>query len=322
VLPPKFAAYETRRYVVLSDASPGWTGTQAQILERTHHQFHRFCNRLGLEPAPLRHKLVAVAFEDRRAYQRFAVERDDVTNPALSGYYAPRFDRVVFYHVESNPSVVEARDQLQRMKGEVRELGRQARTARGSEAEALRQVHARYQHHLHEQERRVQRFSVQTTGATTIHEACHQLMFHTGVQSSSVQYPLWICEGLATTFESDAPEGAFGPDHEYAPRRRAFAALMDVGPLLPLRELVTLCTLPPNDPDRTHIVYSQSYALLSWMSRFRRDELRAYLETMRSQPPGRPSRATHLQIFERCFGDVDALERAWTKHEQTLPANR
>ena len=38
--------------VVLSDASAAWTRHQAERLERAHHQFLRFADRMNLRPLP------------------------------------------------------------------------------------------------------------------------------------------------------------------------------------------------------------------------------------------------------------------------------
>ncbi len=319
-LPDRFVAFETGHYVVLSDAGSSWTTDQGELLERAFHQFHRFCGRMGLSPAPLRHKLVAVAFEDRADYRQFAHVFDQVENPDLSGYYSPRDDRVVFYNVETNPSVTEARSKLDQMQAEIRLLDARvhqaARSGQTDEAQALRDMHAQYRRHVALQRDRIDAFSSQTSIATNVHEAVHQLMFHTGLQSAQVRYPLWISEGLATAFETDAPRGAFGPDHVYPPRREQFEELLDEQSLLPLRSLLTIVDLQSAGTDLTRVVYHQSYALVTWMSRFRQTELRCYLEAMRQEPAGPVDPDRTLDLFEACFGDIGQLERAWLAAER------
>ena len=46
-------------------------------------------------------------------------------------------------------------------------------------------------------------------------------------------------------------------------------------------------------------------------------DLREYLERLRREPPGRPTPERHLEIFEGAFGDIDRLERVWTRYERT-----
>jgi hypothetical protein len=317
LLPARFAERETTRYVVLSDADADWTRQQAELLERAHHQFHRYCRRLGLSPRPLRHKLVAVVFADRAEYRRFAREHDDVGDPSLSGYYSPRFDRVVFYDIESSPSVAEARQQLAAMESEINELahrlGRGRAPPEADAEDALRRVQNQYRQHLHQQRQRVDEYAAQTSIATTIHEAIHQLMFHTAVQSPRVHYPLWISEGLATAFETDEPQSAFGPGHEFAARRDDFRSIVDENRLLPLRELVTITRLSADRPERSSVLYHQSYALVDWLSRHRAEALRQYLRAMRAREGERLSAEEHLAAFESAFGDPGALEQAWLR---------
>lgn len=317
-LPPRFATYQTTRYVILSDAPANWTQVQAQLLERAHHQYRRYCRRLDIEPAPLRHKLVAVLFEHREHYRAFARNRDNVGDVELSGYYAPANDRLVLYRVESNPSIALARSALAEMAAEVDRLGYRVREAerngRSDDAAALGRRHIEWREHLRTQSAKVDAFSTETSMATAIHEAVHQLLFHTGVQSPRVQYPLWISEGLATGFETTSPSAAFGPDHEHAPRRRQVAELHARDALLPLDELVAIMRLPDEGTERTCIVYDQSYGLVTWMTRFRRDELRHYLDLLRAEKPGVPTEARQRRLFELAFGDIDSVERAWHRH--------
>ncbi len=287
LLPEFFVDYETKRFVVLSDASPQWTRAQCELLERTYHQFHRYARRIGVEPRPLRHKLVCVLFEEHQDYQVFARANDGVTAEWISGYYSPKADRVVFYNIETNPAFAASASALQGSRG-----------ASGVAATRIAEDYAK------------------ASIATTVHEAIHQLAFHTRIQSPHVENPLWISEGLATSFETDRTGEAFGPDRAYAPRQQQFRKLLAEDKLIPLRELVTWTQMPDHEDDTITAVYHQSYALVTWMSRFRSDELRDYLVAMSNEQGGRPTPQRHLRIFEEAFGNVDRLERVWLRYER------
>ncbi|MCH8822977.1 MAG: DUF1570 domain-containing protein [Planctomycetes bacterium] len=281
LLPQRFTEYHTARWVVLSDASAVWTRRQSQLLERARHQFLRFTRRVGLQPKPLRHKLVCILFDSRDEYHDFAQKQDGVTAQWISGYYSPKHDRVVFYNVsDSTPR----KNALSQASSTATNLPRDDADQRAT--------------------------------ATTIHEAIHQLMFHTGVQSAHIEYPLWICEGLATAFETDVANGAFGPDHEYAPRRNRFKQLVEDQQLIDLRKLVTFARMPDDRDETVQAVYHQSYALVTWMTRYRTDELHNYLQSMLDEPAGRPTPERQLEIFEQAFGDVDQVQRAWLRAEK------
>lgn len=267
----RFREYETRRFIVLSNADAGWTRMQGEYLERAHHQFLRFARRMQLRPLPLKHKLVCVLFAHEREYRAFAAAHDGIEGAWIVGHYSPRYDRVVFFH------------------------------------------------HAEEGERRG---VVPAACATTIHEAIHQLHFHTRIKSVHVQYPLWICEGLATAFETDRPNEAFGPEHEYEPRRERFEVLLREGKLLPLRELVSVVQLDGTRQDVVSGLYHQSYAFVVWASRYRAAQLRAYLNAMLLEEPGEVDGRRHVAIFEGAFGNVEAVERQWLAYEQRRVAGR
>ena len=265
LLPKGFRKYETQRFIVLSNADARWTRAQANLLERTYHEFFRHTERLQLRPLPLRHKLVCVLFRKRSQFAEFAQRHDRVTESWGLGYYSPRHDRTVFYNGAAEPGA----DQFARKR----------------------------------------------SIATTIHEATHQLHYHTHVQIMHVQYPLWSCEGLATAFETSNPNAAFGPDHEFQPRRERFLRLLKGDRILPLRSLVGLDRMPDNRTETIHTVYNQSYALVSWLARYRKQEFRDYLMLMLKEPPGRLSPNRHLALFEQAFGNIDQVERSWLLYE-------
>ena len=291
LLPQRFLDYETRRFIVISDAAPGWSRQQAALLERTYHQFNRFARRLNVKPLPLRHKLLCVLFQEHDDYRRFARTRDGVTADWISGYYSPKNDRIVFYNIETNPDFAEA-IQVSESAERIAKVEGHTPAARGLLREEYKKA----------------------ATATVVHEAVHQLSFHTRIQSPQIQNPLWLSEGLATAFETDRPNRSFGPDRKYDLREEQFTDILEEGKLIPLRELVTYSNMPDNEDDTIAAVYHQSYSLVSWMCRFRKAELGEFLDALRSEHSGRPSARRQLQIFEKAFGEVDAVEKAWLRY--------
>jgi len=318
-LPPRFRQYETKRFVVLSDAEVSWTRHQAERLERAHHQFHRWCKRMDLQPKPIRHKLVAVFFADRDDYVSFAEEYENVTEPWMCGFYSPANDRLVFYDIETSPDLINARSQLQRMHEHINiirygpahhhaNVAPDENVHRSDSLERLRDYHEK-------QQERIEKYIEQMSAATTLHEAIHQLLFHTRIQSPYVQYPLWVSEGLATAFETDTPRNAFGPGFEYEPRRQRFREHLQNDNLIPLEEFVTIVR-PPNDRDGVDVLYHQSYALMTYLNRYHDDALLTYLKRMGDRRPGALSADQHRAVFEQCFGDISRLENQWLVHER------
>lgn len=319
LLPPRFVVTETKRFVVLSDADPAWTRTQIERIERAHHQFMRLANRLGLKPLPLEYKLVCVLFARQDDYAQFASDQDNVKDSWIAGYYSPRHDWIVFYDIRSNDGVKGANAKLERMQSDLALWNLRAKRAENmgqmKTADAMRNALAQYNNHFAIEKKKLDDFTTRAAIATTVHEAVHQLMFHTHIQLRTVEYPLWISEGMATSFETDKPNGAFGPDFDFKPRRDEFVRLLKEDKLIPLRTLVTLTDMPDTNPDTISALYHGSYALVTWMCRYRSAELRSYFETMQREPNGRSTPGRHLEIFTSIFGDIDRLERAWIRYE-------
>ncbi|NNF42427.1 MAG: DUF1570 domain-containing protein [Phycisphaerales bacterium] len=317
-VPDTFRELETRRYVILSDADPGWLTDQGQRLERSYEQFVRFVNRSGVRAVPPRHKLVAVVFNQRSDFQAFA--KRDGTGGRIAGYYRQPEDRLVFYHVESNENVAAARAELDRSLSEIDDLYKASRRAgsvgQRADAAAMRAEMTRRMDRWHQRAGAVDEFARQQSISVTVHEAIHQLMFHTGVQSARVQHPLWLSEGLATMFETDEPHLPFGPRHDYAPRRIGFYAIADRDLIVPLRSFIGATPQQlTGTPAATVVLYHQAYALVSWLAVHEKRGFAEYLRRLNDLPAGVPSASTQLATFEAAFGDIERLERRWLRHE-------
>jgi hypothetical protein len=85
---------------------------------------------------------------------------------------------------------------------------------------------------------------------------------------------------------------------------------------MPLWALAQTMAIDDHADDAAFTIYHEAYALVTWMARFRRDELRRYLIAMACEPPGRPEPMRQLELFEQAFGDCDRLEKAWLRYER------
>jgi hypothetical protein len=316
-----FEEHQTPHYVILSDADPEWVRGQGELLERTYERFMSFSNAFDLRALPLRHKLVAIIFrnvDDFRAFARATAGAGGAADD-IRGFYDVAQDRLVLYRVERRDDVAEARAQLDEMASEVEALRRELRRLRGT---ARREETARTQEEFDRKsalyERRLEELSSfidQDDMAVVIHEAGHQLMFHTRVQAPEVQQPLWLSEGLAMTFEDHDAGGTQGGLRPHVHLRRHFRQVLARGEHLPLRELVSLVAMP-EEPRRWQTLYAQSCVLLRWLGEHRRFELHTYIRRINARRGGAEGSAAELvAAFEEAFGDLAALERAWLEAE-------
>lgn len=313
-LPPATPSRETEHFVLLTDADLASADTVLETLEAAHRAFRKACASIGVTPAPLPHKLVAVLFRDQVDYQRFNQRHKPGMPDWTAGYYDPVTDRLVMYDQISQANVQKAlaaveRNRLQ-LEREVADRGiTPAQTGRpGNGVDQARM----------QLDRNVERIVTDVRNAflsTVAHEATHGLFFDTGVQLRSVDYPFWISEGLATNLEPTfAKDRDFGFHRDNPRRRDAFQDAVRGGQLARLSELV-LCDAAPIEDARGEVgrLYAQACMFTKWLARERPTELRLYLDELRQGAWS--DRDSRLARFEAIFGPVESLERSWLRAE-------
>ncbi len=311
-----FRRYETQHFVLLSDSDPAWTMERGRMLERARDQYFRVAQNLNLPTFPHQTKLVCVLFDHHTDYQAFARRNDGLEARWVAGYYATASNRVVFYNDATSPAYTAQKSRIQTFEQELREkrdeaeqASRRRQTARArqllSSAEELETRIKR------ERDRIGQRAAAYST-AKTVHEAIHLLAFNTGMQLGDRDYPFWLSEGLATSFETDNAALSFGPDRgaSSGTREQRYDELRRQGRLRPLRELVGMTEAPTHDAQAAEAMYSQSYALFSHLFRTNPTGVGQYLQALLGEDAGRISARRHEELFEQHFGAPEEIEEA------------
>ncbi len=315
-LGPGFHVTETRHFVVISDCDAQWRSRREALLERTYRQVTRFAARIGVPTRPPASKLMCVMLQDHDAYEAFGRAHDRIHHHWVAGYYAAEPNRVVLYDDRTNPGLLEAERKLEALERKAEEARARASDLDGRPPAAELEAHAAKIEAFVRDERARLGTSVDVRSeAKTIHEAAHLVAFNCGLQSRSHRYPMWVTEGLATSFETDDPERPFGPDRPYEHREAQFRDALDAGAIEPLGAFLGR-TRPDGAAERADAQYAQSYALFRYLARFHRDELGALLRDIAAEPPGEISASRHVELFERRLGPVGPLERRWLRHER------
>jgi hypothetical protein len=324
ILGPDFLLTETRNFVLLSDADQAWTRQRAALLERSRHQYFRVMDRLDAPVYPHEHKLLCILFKGHDRYREFSRAEDGLRAAWMAGYFSPRTNRIVFYNDTTSPAYGEASQALEEGLATAKERRDEAAAARranqGSRAAALEASATELEARMKRERSRLDDAAAVASTAKTLHESIHLLAFNTGLQSVSRDYPFWLSEGLAASFEADDPgSGAFGPDHGSAGRREGFVRARSEGRLMPLDELVGLTEVPagtaaPGDgadaeADLAGVMYDESTALFMHLFRYRREELGGYFQVLLAQPETSLGPDGHRDLFVRAFGEPVALER-------------
>lgn len=311
----RFERVDSAYFVLISDADRNAARERLGVLERTRDQFFRAIQRIGVSVIPPEHKLIVVLFAQHGAYRAFASTHDRVDAEWVAGYYAGLSNRAVFFEDASGPTFLRASADLDEAERRVRQLRDEATNARRARqtdrARALADQADRAAAELFAERERLRELVAGTTTAKTVHEAVHLLAFNTGVQSRAVEQPFWLTEGLATSFETDTPHAAFGPDRAGDARSEGLARAISAGALVPLAELVSRADAPAASPSTTEAAYAQARSLFVYLHRTARQSLAGYIDDLLNEPPGRMTDARRRELFERRFGDADRVERRW-----------
>jgi uncharacterized protein DUF1570 len=314
-LGPGFSRFDTPHFVILSDCSPEWTSTRGDMLERTRSQFYRVTAAMGLPAYPHTHKLMCVLFNDHGSYQAFAKANDGLEAGWVAGYYATLSNRIVFYNDATSPVYEAARGRLKSYEEQMRETrGRAEEADRARRGDQARRLHASaddLDQRIRSERSRLGERAAASATAKTVHEAVHLLAFNSGLQLPDRDYPFWLSEGLATSFETDRPGNAFGPDRPWntGTRQDRFDELRREGRLAPLERIVGLSEVSGWDGETADAMYCQSFALFTYL--FQRDPAAVgrYMRALSDEPAGRISRSRQLELFTMAFGDPASVER-------------
>lgn len=305
-----FAVTRTEHFVVVSDCPTEWTASRTALLERTFKQFGRTMDRMGLQWTPPRHRMLCVLIKDHERYTDFAARHDGVSAHWIGGYYAGASNRVVFYDDITGPAFERAFAELAEydtMAQDTRERARADR--RDAQAGVMHERADRILAFTRTERERLEREATRTSTAKTIHEATHLIAYNCGLQDRRRLYPFWFSEGLASSFETEDSGEAFGPDHRCASRDLEWEVVVQQGRSVPLDLLVTLTDVPGEDQALAESMYAQSYAMFSYLYRYKRAELAAYVRAIAAEPSGRIPPVRLLELFESHFGSTAVLQR-------------
>lgn len=278
-LPAGFDLHVTRHYVICFDTSRDYAKWAGAVFERLHEAFVTYWKRAGLDVAAPERPLVVVIFADRRDYEE-AVARDvGVGADRVSGYYSFLTNRVTTYDLTAADGVRRPGGGPGRLADEL--LAR-------PEAEGL--------------------------VATVVHEATHQMAFNCGMHSRLAPVPLWVCEGVATCFETPdlrSQTGWRGIGSLNASRLERFRRSYQPGDL----ERIVGDDARFRDGDSAVDAYAAAWALTWFLMEARKDAFVKYLARLQGKLPcteyGRDAR---LADFTAAFGPLADLEQAFLRH--------
>jgi hypothetical protein len=282
-LPAGFEVYDTSHYVIAHNTSKAYAQWCGALYERLHGAFYNYWQRRGMElhETP---PLVAVVFQDRASFEKYGKAEMDQAVKAVIGFYSLRTNRITTYDLTG----------VDQSRGNSRSLGnvRKINQALLANPEAERTV------------------------ATVIHEATHQLVFNSGMQTRFADIPVWLSEGLAIYFETPDLRSSRGWRTIGAVNRIRLAQLQSYLANRPADSLKSLIV----DDSRFHntrsaeYAYAEAWALCYVLQKQYPREFDEYLKRLQTKKPlESDSPESRLDLFQSVFGPLEEIETRFVK---------
>jgi hypothetical protein len=280
-----FEVHRTPHYVICSDTGDAYVEWVGSLFERLQRAFLQTWQQAGWELVEPTVPLPAVVFRTQQEFTAFALKDAGPEVADKPGYYSIRTNRIVLYDLASAG--------LDDSGFDLDEVERRVAAATGSVA-------------------------------TIVHEATHQIAFNCGMHTRYADTPMWLAEGLAMYCET--------PDLRTGSGWRTIGKL-NVGRLRQFREFAaqrragdSLNTLIRNearfrDPSTMLDAYAESWALVDYLMRERREEFVRYMQEVASKPRLRwDDPETRIGAFSAAFGPIENVEAECSRHIRRLRA--
>lgn len=269
---PAFTEAITAHFTLSHDLQPVRAEKMAAFLEKTYTEFFNFFAKAGFNPTAPEQRLNWLCFSNFDSFEDYANRTEHTNLSWLSSYYSAKTNSVAILlnlkHQQHN-----------------------APCDTNSTANIMAAPNNDYD---------------QVSDTLRIgHELAHQLAFNTGLQKRKVMYPLWVSEGLATSFEMQLSGDCKGPGCRKLENNPAG--------LIPLIEFIPMTQLPA-DSQLHPCVYAQAQALFNFLMTHHCEQLRTYLQNLRQLEPGWRSSDTMVTEFTDVFGPINHLEKEWKRY--------
>jgi hypothetical protein len=281
---PGFKLHSTSHYTICYNTSKDYAEWVGSLYERLYDGFYNFWTKRGLKLRDPELPLVAVVFDTRENYALFARQELGDSVGGIIGYYSLRSNQVTMYDLTGLEGVADKRG--------------------GSRAKRINAL--------------LSQPAAERNVATIVHEATHQLVFNSGMQTRYADIPFWVSEGLAVYFETpdlDSTKGwkKIGGVNRY--NMLQFHKYMRERPANSLPALLT-DDKRFRDPKTAPDAYAEAWAFNYFLLRTRSDDYARYLGSLTAlEPLVALEPKQRIAAFQAAFGsDLGKLEAEWLKY--------
>jgi len=272
-LPPGFEIHATHHYLICHNTSREYAAWCGALYERLYKAFTNFWTRKGMKLHDPEFPLVAIVFNTRESYAKYASAELGKSAESIVGYYSLRSNRITMYDLTGIESLRSAGDR------------------RGSSTQ-INQMLARPE--------------AEQVVATIIHEATHQIAFNSGLQTRYADIPVWVSEGLAVYFETPDLQSNKGWRNIGAVNTSRLVRFREYLSRRPATSLKSLLSDDKRMRDsRTALdAYAEAWALNYYLIRQHPRQYLAYLQALSEKKQllwDDPE--TRLSEFQKAFGE-------------------
>ena len=285
-LPDGFKVHRSEHYFVCYDTSEAYARWISGLYERLYDGYFEFWKKKDLELEEPDGPMIVMVFKDRENYQRY-----------MNAELGQTAEMVAFYNLKSNRVALYDLTRTQEFGGGGQSRFREINRVLASERAG-------------------------PMVATVVHEATHQLIFNTGLQTRFAESPLWLNEGLAIYFETpdlSSKRGWRGIGKLNRLRLIQFRQALQRRTAIPLARMIGE-DAPFRDSATAADAYAQAWAFNYFLLRRKPKPFAQYLRHMSQKKPLQADTPeARVNEFRKFFGDeLDKLEAEFVRYVRKL----
>lgn len=213
-----------------------------------------------------------------------------------------------FYNIRNTPTYKNDRDAAEAKLKEIKERAR--RGGLSPEERKANQEEVRKARWILN---RTDSLGGEMTESTLQHEVTHQVLFNIGFHNreNPMANPRWFAEGMAQIFQPVSDGKHANVALVYRDGLAAYTQLARFGRLVPVERFVGHSLMYFSRPDAGGLAYPQAWAMMHYLSRTKRKEVKIYVDLINARPKDFVvTPEAEIETFTKAFGKPD---RKWEK---------
>jgi hypothetical protein len=282
---------DSEHFMALGDADHDAIENRLYNCETIYAIFFDHFRRKGFAVRPPPERMMAAVFDSQEGFEAYLGRR---MSTSIIGVYDRDSNRLVIYDCAGNRAFQAAEKQGDAFAKKIKSPVDRQRFLGAFSRDSLE-------------------FRDDANIGTVMHEVAHQLSFNSGLLDRNGDVPVWLSEGLACYCESTTNGAWQGVGEPNAMRAETLAApVRGKGRLIPLKNLIQSDDWLRRGAATEQVVlgYAQSWALYRLLMEEKPEQLRRYLELIRT----RRTADGRLDDFVAAFGGFAKIDARYQEY--------